>query len=174
MARRRSTIELLSLIICILPNARFLVNKNCLAFDFLKNIAYNEIMDKELLQELKKKLEEEKTNLEKDLETFADKDRKVPHDYDTRYPNLDDNTDTAAPDSNAQEINAFDNLLAIEHLLELRLKDVEEALNKIKKNDGSYGKCEVCHNEIEISRLKVNPAAKLCAKCASQQQNPNK
>jgi len=58
--------------------------------------------------------------------------------------------------------------LAIEHALELRLKEVEEALEKIKKNDGSYGKCEQCQKEIELDRLKANPAAKICLKCANQ------
>ncbi|MGC8851970.1 MAG: TraR/DksA family transcriptional regulator, partial [Minisyncoccia bacterium] len=117
---------------------------------------------------------EEKKALEKDLASFADKDRRIKYDYDTRYPNLDDNTDTAASDSNAQEITTFDNLLALEHLLELRLKDVDEALEKIKHNDGSYGKCEICHNDIEINRLKINPAARICAKCALNSQKQNK
>lgn len=127
-------------------------------------------MDKLLLQELKQKLEEEKITLEKDLQTFADKDKKVKYDYDTRFPNFDDNNDTAAPDANAQEITTFENLLAIEYLLELRLKEVIEALDKIKKNDNTYGKCEECHKDIEINRLKINPAAKLCAQCALKQK----
>lgn len=125
-------------------------------------------MDKNTLKELQHKLENEKILLEKDLLKFADKDKKVPYDYDTRFPEYDVTTKPSAPDENAQEIDNYGNLLAIEHALELRLKEVEEALQKINKNDGSYGKCEICGGEIEIERLKANPAAKICLKCANK------
>ncbi|MDQ5883049.1 MAG: DksA C4-type protein [Patescibacteria group bacterium] len=128
-------------------------------------------MEDKLLKELQKKLEAEKILLEKDLSKFADKDKKISYDYDTRFPELDVATRPLASDENAAEIESYANLLAIEHALELRLKEVEEALEKIKKNDGSYGKCEQCHKEIELERLKANPAAKICLKCANQKNN---
>ena len=125
-------------------------------------------MEKKTLNELKKKLEAEKVLLEKDLLKFADKDKKIPYDYDTRFPELDVASRSSAPDENATEIDSYGNLLAVEHALELRLKEVGEALEKIKKNDGSYGKCENCSREIEIERLKANPAAKICLKCTNK------
>jgi DnaK suppressor protein len=125
-------------------------------------------MEKKALNELKKKLEAEKVLLEKDLLKFADKDKKIPYDYDTRFPELDVASRSSAPDENATEIDSYGNLLAVEHALELRLKEVGEALEKIKKNDGSYGKCENCPGEIEIERLKANPAAKICLKCTNK------
>ena len=128
-------------------------------------------MEDKLLKELQKKLEAEKILLEKDLSKFADKDKKMSYDYDTRFPELDVATRPLASDENAAEIESYANLLAIEHALELRLKEVEEALEKIKKNDGSYGKCEQCQKEIELERLKANPAAKICLKCANQKNN---
>jgi DnaK suppressor protein len=47
--------------------------------------------------------------------------------------------------------------------MELRLVDVNSALEKIKK--GTYGKCENCGKDIDIERLKVYPEAKFCVKC---------
>jgi len=123
-------------------------------------------MDKEVIKELKKKLEKEKALLEKELLKFADKDKKVEGDYDTRFP--DAGVHTSAPDESAQEVYAYENLLALEYALELRLKDVTEALNKIKTNESSFGKCEKCSKEIETARLKVNPAARTCISCSAK------
>lgn len=45
------------------------------------------------------------------------------------------------------------------------LKEVEDALAKFE--DGSYGKCERCGNDIPAPRLEAKPAARLCIDCAS-------
>jgi len=121
-------------------------------------------MDKEVIKELKKKLEKERALLEKELLKFADKDKKVKGDYDTRFPDL--GTHSSAPDESAQEVNIYENLLALEYTLELRLKDVTDALEKIQNNPQSFGKCEICGKEIEMARLKVNPAARTCISCS--------
>ncbi|HRR45784.1 MAG TPA: TraR/DksA C4-type zinc finger protein [Candidatus Paceibacterota bacterium] len=120
-------------------------------------------MEKQLIQELKKKLLEEKDLLKKDLLKFADKDKKIPDDYDTRFPYLER---SSAPDEDAEEVEQYETLLALEHSLELRLKDVNDALEKIE--NGQYGECENCHQKIEIARLKANPAARFCMKCSNQ------
>ncbi|MGE4554995.1 MAG: hypothetical protein AB7D02_02630, partial [Candidatus Paceibacterota bacterium] len=96
-------------------------------------------MEKQLIQELKKKLLEEKDLLKKDLLKFADKDKKIPDDYDTRFPYLER---SSAPDEDAEEVEQYETLLALEHSLELRLKDVNDALEKIE--NGQYGECENC------------------------------
>jgi RNA polymerase-binding transcription factor DksA len=44
--------------------------------------------------------------------------------------------------------------------LEKRLKEIDRALEKIRKNN--YGKCEVCSKEIETDRLEANSAASTC------------
>ena len=44
--------------------------------------------------------------------------------------------------------------------LELRLNNISKALEEINKE--SFGKCEVCKKEIEMTRLEVNPAARTC------------
>jgi len=43
-------------------------------------------MNKKLLQKLKERLEKEKIELEKELQSFAKKDTKPKGDWDTRYP----------------------------------------------------------------------------------------
>jgi len=118
-------------------------------------------MDKKILSQLKKKLEKEQILLKKDLLGFADKDKKMPDDYDTRFPDFGGRSSSS--DENANEIEAYENLLAVEYVLELRLRDVGETLKKIKEDD--YGNCEICKKRIELNRLKANPAAKTCLTC---------
>ncbi len=43
------------------------------------------------------------------------------------------------------------------------LADIEHALKRIE--DGSYNVCEMCSEEIGMSRLKAKPYAKLCMTC---------
>ena len=121
-------------------------------------------MEKKILEELKKKLEQEKAFLEKDLARFANKDKRIPYDYNARFPKADEQP--SADDESAAEIETYDKRVALEHALEIRLKEVGEALEKIKRNDGSYGRCEICHKPISIARLRANPAAKTCSRCA--------
>lgn len=45
---------------------------------------------------------------------------------------------------------------------------VEEALKRL--NDGEYGYCADCDEEIAPKRLEVDPAAALCIKCASRSE----
>lgn len=121
-------------------------------------------MDKDLIKELEEKLKKEATLLVKELLKFAEKDKKVKGDFDTKFPDI--GATSSAPDESAQKVNVFENLLALEYALELRLKDVTDALEKIKKDDGSFGKCEKCGKEIELARLKINPAARTCINCS--------
>lgn len=44
--------------------------------------------------------------------------------------------------------------------LEPRLNNILRALRGLNRE--SFGKCEVCKNDIEISRLDANPAARTC------------
>ena len=46
------------------------------------------------------------------------------------------------------------------------LDEVEHALAKL--DDGTYGRCEGCGNEINGARLEAMPAARLCIDCASK------
>jgi DnaK suppressor protein len=50
--------------------------------------------------------------------------------------------------------------------LEQRLSEIEEALERL--NDGSYGKCENCGNDIAPARLGAKPYATLCIHCQEE------
>ncbi len=56
---------------------------------------------------------------------------------------------------------------------ERRLMDkVEEALNRI--DDGSYGVCVGCGEDISIKRLRARPVAKFCIECKTRQEQQEK
>lgn len=119
-------------------------------------------MKKEFLDKVKKELEEKKERLESGLKGFAKKDEKTKGDWDTNYPKFERSSADSLEES-ADEVEEYGNLLPVEHSLELKLVDVNSALDKIKKN--KYGICEVCKKEISIDRLKASPEAKTCIKC---------
>ena len=120
-------------------------------------------MNKEIIEKLKDKLVEEKSSLEKELSSFATKDKDVDGNWKAKYPNKEDNIDS---EEEAEETSEYDNLLSLEQSLELKLKDVNLALGKI--TSGSYGKCERCNKEIKEERLLAYPEARLCILCNSQ------
>lgn len=117
-------------------------------------------MNKKLLEELKEKLEKEKNSLQKELESFATEDNEPKGDWDTRYPNR----ENGSMEEEADEMQEYDNLLSLEHSLELKLQDVNLALEKIR-NGGNYGVCEKCAKKIDENRLQACPEARLCMKC---------
>ena len=47
-------------------------------------------------------------------------------------------------------------------------KKIEEALAGIE--DGSFGICEVCEEEIDFKRLEARPVTTLCINCKSEQE----
>ncbi|HUA34969.1 MAG TPA: RNA polymerase-binding protein DksA [Candidatus Binataceae bacterium] len=48
------------------------------------------------------------------------------------------------------------------------LGKIDEAFERLE--EGSYGKCEECGNEIGIERLKARPVTTLCISCKSAQE----
>ena len=118
-------------------------------------------MDTKLIEQLKEKLENQKAAIEKELGSFATEDQEQKDNWNTRYPNR----EMGNMEEEADEMQEYDNMLSVEHNLELRLKDINLALEKMK--NGDYGTCEKCHKEIEEERLLANPEAKLCMKCNS-------
>jgi RNA polymerase-binding transcription factor DksA len=121
-------------------------------------------MEKKLVRELKEKLENEKAAIEEQLRKFAKKDEKLKGDWDTIFPKFDGSeVGSGALEKAADEVEEYSTLLPIEYSLELKLRDIDLALEKIKK--GTYGRCEKCGKEIEEERLKVSPEARFCLKC---------
>lgn len=120
-------------------------------------------MNKGLLKELKEKLEKEKAIIEKTLGRFAKKDKRLKGDWDTIFPKWDGDSGSSALERAADQVEEFSNLLSLEYNLETHLKNINLALEKIKKID--YGKCEKCRKEIKKGRLKICPEARFCLKC---------
>ncbi len=64
--------------------------------------------------------------------------------------------------------------------LTLRLRDREQyLLNKIMKalkkiDEGTYGVCESCGDDIDVKRLMARPVATLCIKCKEEQEKREK
>jgi len=118
-------------------------------------------MEKKLIEDLKKKLETEKETIEKELEMFASEDPKNKHNWETKYPNREDGD----KEEEADEVQEYNNNLSLEYSMELKLKDVKNALEKIA--NGKYGLCEKCGKEIDKERLLACPEAKTCLKCGN-------
>lgn len=120
-------------------------------------------MHKKLLKELKEKLEKDKTALEEQLKTFAEKDPNLKGDWDSKFPKFNGEFGGAALETAADEVEEYGARLPMEHSMELRLRDISISLEKIKK--GGYGKCETCGKDIDEKRLRVCPEARFCMKC---------
>ncbi|RLC34193.1 MAG: hypothetical protein DRZ76_03120 [Candidatus Nealsonbacteria bacterium] len=123
-------------------------------------------MDKNLLKELKERLEKERKTVKEELEKIAKKDPGLKDDWDSKFPSFDGEFGGAALEIGADEVEEYDARLPVEYSLETRLRDINLALEKIKNPlKGKYGKCENCKKNIDEKRLKAYPAARLCLKC---------
>jgi len=73
-----------------------------------------------------------------------------------------DDIDQTDADENlrADDVEDADERVATLAELETRYHNIVRALNKIE--NGSYGICEVCNEQIEPKRLDANPAARTC------------
>jgi len=120
-------------------------------------------MTKSFLKKIQKKLESERTTIEKELERFAKKDEKLKGDWDTLFPKWNGEAGGALLEKAANEVEEYITLLPIEYALETKLKNINLALEKLKK--GKYGICEKCGKKINKERLKVCPEARSCLKC---------
>jgi DnaK suppressor protein len=112
-------------------------------------------MNQNLIDELKQALEKEKKELLEGLNSFASKDKNLEGDWDTKYQDMGNDWD-----SNSQEVTEYATKIPIEHELELKLQNVEDALGKISKS--TYGICEKCGEPIDEERLKADPSARNC------------
>lgn len=116
------------------------------------------------LKKIKEELETQKKVIEEELQRFAKKDEKLKGDWDTKFPHFDSGAGGQMLEDKAGEVEEYVTKLPIEYSLETRLKDINLALEKIKK--GEYGKCEKCGRDIPKERLEVAPEARVCLKCA--------
>ncbi|NDY42163.1 RNA polymerase-binding protein DksA [Dissulfurirhabdus thermomarina] len=116
-------------------------------------------MEREQLEYFRRLLEEKLAELLGE----ADKTLEEMTDQDDRFP---DPTDRATVESDRN--------------FELRIRDRERKLiRKIQKaleriEDGTYGICEECEEEIGFKRLEARPVTTLCIECKSKQEQEEK
>jgi len=114
-------------------------------------------------EEIKNKLEKEKTLLIEELSPLAildqDTNRWIPHPEPQTEPEADDN-------DLADRFEDFDERASTVETLDARLYDITSAIQSLE--DGTYGICKVCGNKIEEDRLEANPAAQTCKHCMNQ------
>ncbi len=115
---------------------------------------------KEKIEELKKKMKKEKESIEEIMSDFAKESKSVPGDWDTRFPDF---KAKGTLDEEADEVEEYSSLLPIERTLEMKIQNINDALEKIEKN--KYGKCETCGKEIGEDRLNLIPETKTCRDC---------
>ena len=115
-------------------------------------------MSQSFLKEMESQLLAEEKRLRAELEEFAKQNPKNMDDYDAKFPNLGDKED-----ENAEEVDQFSTNLTLERTIESSLRDVEKALDRIKK--GTYGVCKYCNQPIDEKRLRARPASSSCIEC---------
>jgi len=103
----------------------------------------------ETFEAYRKKLEEEKAQLFKELESHQ------------RVPDFGSDVDSS--DEEADEATAFSNELAAAQTIREQINRVERALNKLQ--EGTYGVCERCGEKISDDVLSVSLSAPFCKNC---------
>ena len=114
-------------------------------------------MKKKDLEIIKKKLLEEKQKITRHLEELTDSSSQE------MQFNSGDPADIASLEisqTGLQKIGKREKFL---------LKKINYALDKIEQ--GTYGECENCGEEISIGRLMARPVAQLCIDCKTEQEN---
>jgi len=107
------------------------------------------MLNAETINQLKKKLEDERTQVGLEIKELE----KMP-DFGSDTDHFEEETDQT------EEYGAN---LSMSEALKERLREIEDALDKIA--NGKYGICEKCGSEIDIELLNVDPESRLCRNC---------
>jgi len=113
-------------------------------------------MNKKYLEGFKKRLLEEKAQLERDLATIGKKDTERPGGWEPTSGDIE--VDSADDNEVADKLEEIEENNGIVSNLENQLDDVDAALDKIEK--GTYGIDEKTGKPIELARLEANPSAR--------------
>ncbi len=110
-------------------------------------------------KKIKEKLEEERDDLLEQMKDMG-KLNKETNEWEAtpeelEFPESDEN-------DKADRFEDFEARSSMIKTLETRLNDILKALKGLNKE--SFGKCEICKKDIEITRLEANPAARTCKK----------
>jgi DnaK suppressor protein len=113
-------------------------------------------MDSEKLEYFKQRLFDERVQLEKELADLGSND---PDKMDATYPESGSNSD----EDNAAEVTEYADIVSMEARMQSELKDVNTAIKLF--DEGKYGICKYCSNEIDEKRLEARPASSSCIAC---------
>jgi DnaK suppressor protein len=116
------------------------------------------MIDPQIQEELKQKLLEEKSRLEKNLSQTETGKEGVDREYETKFPEVDRDEE-----ENADEMEMYESNLATDETLKGELEKIIKALAAIE--DGTYGICANCQKEIPLERLQAYPQADTCLDC---------
>jgi RNA polymerase-binding transcription factor DksA len=108
----------------------------------------------------KKKLVEEKTDLEEELAGIAKRDPSAVGGWEATTGGME--VDTADENEVADKMEELEENAGIANKLETQLDEVKSAIERLEK--GTYGICTVCGKPIEKERLEANPSAKVSIK----------
>ncbi len=120
-------------------------------------------MNKKTVEKIKKELLERKDQIEKELKDITEEDISEKGELRAKFPDI-----GSKPEENAMEIGEYTTNLATEKVLESTLRDISSALKRI--DDGTYGVCKYCGEEIGEKRMLARPVASACVACKSKLQ----
>lgn len=119
-------------------------------------------MKKKDLDHFKKLLEDEKRKIHRHLEDLSDS---AENELGDTSPSG-DSADLASLEMNQASLQKIG-----KRELYL-LKKIDHALKKIE--EGTYGECESCGEQIAVARLNARPVAQLCIDCKTEQESMEK
>ena len=103
-------------------------------------------------------LEEEKKEIEASLQSIA-----IKGDKENVWENAEIEKEDSAPSDRtetAESITEHETNAAVVSVLDERLLEISSALSRIE--EGTYGTCQICGNNIEPERLEANPSSSTC------------
>lgn len=110
-------------------------------------------------KKIKEKLEKERDELLEQMKNMGKLDKEtgewetIPEELE--FPESDDN-------DKADRFEDFEARSSMMKTLKPRLDNILKALKGLNRE--SFGKCEICKKDIEMTRLEANPAARTCKK----------
>lgn len=119
-------------------------------------------MKKKSLKKYQELLEKEKKEIEEKLQRLLDDAKEIT----IKIPDF--STEGEEGSVEADQVEEMSNLISLKQVWEGELKNIDEALERIKK--GIYGICQKCQKEIDEKRLEVEPTAIFCSECLKKME----
>jgi RNA polymerase-binding transcription factor DksA len=116
-------------------------------------------LESKFVAEIKKLLLQQQAELLGQVDDSSRQGTTSDDDPNTRFPQY-----GFSQDDNAMEVSNYQDNISVQHGLNEELSQIKLALLKI--DQGAYGICSNCGQDIPKERLSVFPAATLCVNCS--------